>query len=78
MKTTKAKLQPNTMHSLQKASAVGHGSWMQCPDCGATKHSGLWWFAGYKSKDEPPCSPKYPNDYAGWKKSAELHVEPES
>ena len=43
------------MHDMQKQSAAGHGGWQQCKNCGATKHSGFWWLAGYKSKDEPLC-----------------------
>lgn len=43
------------MHDLKKQSEPGHGSWLSCQSCGAAKHSGFWWFAGMKSKIEPPC-----------------------
>jgi hypothetical protein len=57
------------MHDLKRHVEPGHGSWIVCRVCGITKHSGFWWFAGRKSKIEPPCS----NDMdwrSEWLKSA--------
>lgn len=42
-------------HLYQPYSAPGHGRWHTCRTCGAAKHSGYYWLAGYKSKTEPPC-----------------------
>jgi hypothetical protein len=55
-------------HDMEKQSATGHGSWMQCNNCGATNHGGFWWLGGYKSKDEPHCKP-YVID-PEWRKNA--------
>lgn len=61
------KLQTNTMHDMKKQSATGFGSWLQCKDCGATVHTKLWWIGGYKSKEQPHCTPNNIND---WKSRA--------
>lgn len=63
------------MHDLFNASGndgSGNGRWKQCRNCGATKHSGYWWLAGYKSKVEAPCF-QYPSQqhaFDEWKKKA--------
>jgi hypothetical protein len=52
-------------------SAVGFGNWKQCHNCGATKHSGYYWLAGYKSKEEPPCPTTFEElEYKNWKDNA--------
>lgn len=43
------------MHEMVNRSERGFGKWRECKECGATNHSGHWWLAGFKSKDEPPC-----------------------
>lgn len=55
-------------HILHKKYEKGHGTWQQCKDCGTTFHSGCWWLGGYKSTEEPACTP-YRID-ADWKKNA--------
>lgn len=62
------------MHYLKRQVEPGYGSWMFCHACGATQHSGFWWFAGMKSKIEPPCD----NDRHGqnnWLKIAHNDIE---
>lgn len=51
------------MHNLKNT-----GGYMICADCGACKRkSGFWYWAGRKSKTQPPCS-KNGSDYAAWVK----------
>jgi hypothetical protein len=57
------------MHSLEKQPQFGFGIWHVCSVCGTAKHSGFWFFAGKKSKDEPPCSDNK-SEQANWLKSA--------
>lgn len=56
-------------HKYQRKHAAGHGSWLQCDNCGAASHSGYYWLAGFKSKVEPPC--KTPVFGSDWANSAE-------
>jgi len=58
-------------HVMFDASA-GRERWKQCKVCGATKHSGYWWLAGWRSKVEPPCYP-YANNISKseWAANAE-------
>ena len=44
------------MHQMKNESYPGLGRWKICNHCGAARHGGLWWLAGYKSKAEPPCT----------------------
>lgn len=59
-------------HILRNQQASGHGKWKECISCGAAIHGGYWWYAGFKSKAEPPCTP-YKIDTV-WQAQAERSV----
>jgi len=42
-------------HDFRPEQAKGFGKWLQCTQCGATKHFGYFWHGGYRSKVAPPC-----------------------
>jgi len=54
------------MHEFIDQSYHGFGRWKQCVNCGATRHSGLYWLGGYKSKVKPPCTINHDNEFKKW------------
>lgn len=56
-------------HKFNVARHKGFKSFEVCQLCGCAKHSSLYWFAGWKSKQEPPCNPTGSID-DGWLQNA--------
>lgn len=63
------------IHKYELQRHAGFKSFSLCKYCGCTKHSRHYFFAGMKSKQEPPCNPSGKIDSAWLKTAVEVNYD---